>query len=48
MVGTIKGLVLIGSKKNVFFRGAFFKEEIFSLLDELRMEQRNEIKVPNV
>ena len=39
VVGTTKGLILIGSKTLGVFRGAFFEEEIFSLLYKLRLEQ---------
>ena len=38
VVGTSKGL--IGSETLRVFRGAFFKEEVFSLLYKLRLEQR--------
>ena len=33
VVGTTKGLVLIGSKTRGIFRGTFLKEEVFSILD---------------
>ena len=33
VVGTTKGLVLIGFKTLCVFRGAFFKEEVLSILD---------------
>ena len=33
VVGTTKGLVLIGSKTLRVFRSAFFEEEVFSLLN---------------
>ena len=31
VVGTTKGLVLVGSKTLRIFRGAFFKEEVLSI-----------------
>ena len=39
VVGTTKGLILIGSKTLRVFRGAVFEEEVFSLLHKLRLEQ---------
>ena len=45
VVGTTKRLVLIGSKTLSVFRGAFFKEELFSILDQLRPEQGSGPKV---
>ena len=40
----MKGLDLIGSKSLSVFKGAFLKEELFSLLDQLRMEQKSGTK----
>ena len=39
IVGTTKGLILIGCETLRVFRGAFFEEEVFSLLHKLRLEQ---------
>ena len=33
VVGTMKGLILIGSETLRVFRGAFFEEEVFTFLD---------------
>ena len=36
---TTEGLILIGCETLRVFRGAFFEEEVFSLLHKLRLEQ---------
>ena len=38
-MGTTKGLILIGCEILRVFRGAFFEEEVLSLLHKLRLEQ---------
>ena len=50
MVGTTKGLVLIGSKTLSVFRSAFFKEEALSIFYQLRLEERSrpEGRVPQL
>ena len=40
IVETMKVLVLIGSKTLSVYRGAFLKEELLSVLNQLRLEQR--------
>ena len=39
VVGTTKGLILIGCETLRVFRGAFFEEEVFTFLHKLRLEQ---------
>ena len=39
VVGTTEGLIWEGSETLRVFRGAFFEEEVFSLLYKLRLEQ---------
>ena len=41
VVGTTKGLVLIGSKTLRVFASAFFKEEVLSIFYQLRLEERS-------
>ena len=39
VVGTTKGLILIGFETLRVFRGAFFEEKVFPFLHKLRLEQ---------
>ena len=50
VVGTTKGLVLIGSKTLRIFSSAFLKEEVLSIFYELRLEERSrrEGRVPQL
>ena len=50
VVGTTKGLVLIGSKTLRVFASAFLKEEVLSIFYQLRLEERRrpEWRVPQL
>ena len=50
VVGTTKGLVLIGSKTLRVFSSAFFKEGVLSIFYQLRLEKRSrpEGRVPQL
>ena len=50
VVGTTKGLVLIGSKTLSVFASAFLKEEVLSIFYQLRPEERGrpEWRVPQL
>ena len=50
VVGTTKGLVLIGSKTLRVFSSAFFEKEVLSIFNQLKLEERSrpEGRVPQL